>query len=187
MPLSRLDYRRDVYPDPDYDYYEKERNSVLLDCKSGNSGTGMVPYEGNRRGDYGGYYGGGGSYGGGYGGSGYGGGYGGSGYGGGYGTGSGYYGGGSYESGYGDGYYGGASYGGGYSGGSYPPRRSSCKGCVEKRPEEYDRRPPPGNYYDRMRRPPPYDDRYPDRRAGKDGYQSNNIIWDLLCLYKFTR
>ncbi|KAF2894915.1 hypothetical protein ILUMI_11260 [Ignelater luminosus] len=33
LPLSRLDIRRDVYDDPDYDYYERDRNNDAPDCK----------------------------------------------------------------------------------------------------------------------------------------------------------
>ncbi|CAG9854275.1 unnamed protein product [Phyllotreta striolata] len=33
VPLSRIDVYRDSYPDPDYDYYERDRNAAALNCK----------------------------------------------------------------------------------------------------------------------------------------------------------
>ncbi|XP_044744139.1 uncharacterized protein LOC123306292 [Coccinella septempunctata] len=33
VPLQRLDIGRDVYPDRDYDYYEKDRNSATTNCR----------------------------------------------------------------------------------------------------------------------------------------------------------
>lgn len=33
VPLSHLDIGRDVYPDPDYDYYERDRNAASVNCK----------------------------------------------------------------------------------------------------------------------------------------------------------
>lgn len=57
VPLSHLDIGRDVYPDSDYDYYERDRNAASVNCKqipSGGYGTG---------GGSGSYYGGGYSYG----------------------------------------------------------------------------------------------------------------------------
>uniref|UniRef100_A0A6P7GI62 Uncharacterized protein LOC114338448 n=1 Tax=Diabrotica virgifera virgifera TaxID=50390 RepID=A0A6P7GI62_DIAVI len=35
VPLSRLDVYRDSYPDPDYDYYERDRNAAALNCRPG--------------------------------------------------------------------------------------------------------------------------------------------------------
>ncbi|KAG5894827.1 hypothetical protein JTB14_033671 [Gonioctena quinquepunctata] len=56
QPLSRLDIGRDLYPDPDYDYYERDRNAAPLNCNRIPSGV--------RRGGYGGngHYGGGSYY-----------------------------------------------------------------------------------------------------------------------------
>ncbi|KAF5304804.1 hypothetical protein FQR65_LT07821 [Abscondita terminalis] len=57
LPLSRLDIRRDVISDADYDYYERDRNSDAPDCKGvryyGSYSTGKHDYyDSNRRGDY---------------------------------------------------------------------------------------------------------------------------------------
>ncbi|XP_008195826.1 uncharacterized protein LOC663405 [Tribolium castaneum] len=35
IPLSHLDIGRDLYPDPDYDYYERDRNAASANCKGG--------------------------------------------------------------------------------------------------------------------------------------------------------
>lgn len=65
VPLSHLDIGRDVYPDPDYDYYERDRNAASVNCKQlpsvgyGGSGGGGGLYSG---GGYSYGYGGGGGY-----------------------------------------------------------------------------------------------------------------------------
>lgn len=65
VPLSHLDIGRDVYPDPDYDYFERDRNAASINCKQrpsgsygGSGGGGGTLYGGGY--SYG--YGGGGSY-----------------------------------------------------------------------------------------------------------------------------
>ncbi|XP_044265917.1 uncharacterized protein LOC123012157 [Tribolium madens] len=35
IPLTHLDIGRDLYPDPDYDYYERDRNAASANCKGG--------------------------------------------------------------------------------------------------------------------------------------------------------
>lgn len=46
IPLSHLDIGRDLYPDPDYDYYERDRNAASVNCKP----RGYGGYDGyNRR------------------------------------------------------------------------------------------------------------------------------------------
>ncbi|RZC35297.1 uncharacterized protein BDFB_009064, partial [Asbolus verrucosus] len=39
-PLSHLDIGRDLYPDPDYDYYERDRNAATGNCKGQGHGYG---------------------------------------------------------------------------------------------------------------------------------------------------
>lgn len=59
LPLSQLDIGRDLYPDPDYDYYERDRNAASANCKQWPSRGGgyYPPYRGG-----GGGYGGGNGY-----------------------------------------------------------------------------------------------------------------------------
>ncbi|CAH1113971.1 unnamed protein product [Psylliodes chrysocephalus] len=38
VPLSRIDVYRDTYPEPDYDYYERDRNAAALNCRQRPSG-----------------------------------------------------------------------------------------------------------------------------------------------------
>lgn len=40
LPMIRMDMIRDIYPDPDYDLYEKDRNGYP-DCKGGGVGYGF--------------------------------------------------------------------------------------------------------------------------------------------------
>ncbi|CAH1364600.1 unnamed protein product [Tenebrio molitor] len=55
IPLSHLDIGRDLYPDPDYDYYERDRNAASANCKR--QGYGGYGYDGyNRRNDQRPYY-----------------------------------------------------------------------------------------------------------------------------------
>ncbi|KAK4885792.1 hypothetical protein RN001_002063 [Aquatica leii] len=61
LPLSRLDIRRDVIGDADYDYYERDRNSEVPNCKGtryyGSYGDSKHDYyDSNRRNDYYDYY-----------------------------------------------------------------------------------------------------------------------------------
>ncbi|KAJ8924277.1 hypothetical protein NQ315_007069, partial [Exocentrus adspersus] len=47
LPLSQLDIGRDLYPDPDYDYYERDRNAASVNCKQWPSaGVGYYPSRG---------------------------------------------------------------------------------------------------------------------------------------------
>ncbi|KAJ8932110.1 hypothetical protein NQ314_014891, partial [Rhamnusium bicolor] len=74
LPLTQLDIGRDLYPDPDYDYYERDRNAASANCKQWprggggwyGGGYGGSPGGGSGGRDeyhkYGGGYGGGGSY-----------------------------------------------------------------------------------------------------------------------------
>lgn len=63
VPLSHLDIGRDVYPDADYDYYERDRNAASVNCKQlpngGYGGGGWYHYGGDHKygyGDGGGHY-----------------------------------------------------------------------------------------------------------------------------------
>lgn len=47
IPLSRVDIGRDIIPDPDYDYYERDRNADSVNCRR--------KYGGNRFGGSHGY------------------------------------------------------------------------------------------------------------------------------------
>ncbi|CAH0551802.1 unnamed protein product [Brassicogethes aeneus] len=60
LPISRLDIGRDIYPDADYDYYEKDRNAALTNCHRYRPGSGYNSYggEGYKGGSYGSYNGG---------------------------------------------------------------------------------------------------------------------------------
>nr|XP_023022915.1 uncharacterized protein LOC111511130 isoform X1 [Leptinotarsa decemlineata] len=67
QPLSRLDIGRDLYPERDYDYYERDRNAAPLNCNRIPSGYGYGGYGGYTGGEshYGSYdhrYRGGGGY-----------------------------------------------------------------------------------------------------------------------------
>ncbi|CAG9820450.1 unnamed protein product [Phaedon cochleariae] len=58
-PLSRLDIGRDLYPHPDYDYYERDRNAASANCDRRSGGDGWRRPYGDVAGDYGGVAGGG--------------------------------------------------------------------------------------------------------------------------------
>lgn len=65
VPLSHLDIGRDVYPDNDYDYYERDRNAASVNCKqlpSGGYGSSSSGWHDYRGGGYRYGYGGGGYY-----------------------------------------------------------------------------------------------------------------------------
>lgn len=171
LPLSRLDIGHDLYPDPDYDYYERDRNAASANCRQ-RPGGGGYPSPGGYDHPGGGY----GRPPSGYGGSSYGGSsYGGSSYGG---------------SSYGGSSYGGGSFGSYGHGGGYP-----AYGSGGRRPAYDDRRPvlrPPGDRWpedefsyggNRRPRPGSFDDGYRpsgNRRGGK--YLPPNVIWDVICL-----